>query len=47
LSVPYRASDYLGTLVFAFSGSVTAGLAGMDVLGSMVVRNRWRSPLSM
>jgi uncharacterized membrane protein YeiH len=26
-------SDYLGTLVFASTASVTAGLAGMDLLG--------------
>jgi hypothetical protein len=28
-----RGLDYFGTLVFAVSGTVTAGAAGMDVLG--------------
>lgn len=33
ISVPCRASDYFGTVIFAISGSVTAGMAGMDLLG--------------
>src|SRR3546814_526153 len=28
-----QALDYFGTLVFAVSGTVTAGAAGMDILG--------------
>lgn len=28
-----RGMDYMGTVVFALSGTVTAGNAGMDLLG--------------
>eukprot|EP01065_Artemidia_motanka_P012635 TRINITY_DN16963_c0_g1_i1.p1 TRINITY_DN16963_c0_g1~~TRINITY_DN16963_c0_g1_i1.p1 ORF type:complete len:252 (+),score=43.50 TRINITY_DN16963_c0_g1_i1:63-818(+) len=32
-----RLSDYVGTTTFAWSGAVTAGLAGMDLLGCTIV----------
>jgi len=32
-----RGLDYFGTVVFALGGSVTAGLAGMDLLGCTIV----------
>src|SRR5690554_569184 len=33
-----RGLDYFGTLVFAISGTVTAGAAGMDILGCVSCR---------
>jgi len=33
----YRTCDWLGTVMFAVSGCVTAGVAGMDFLGCTVV----------
>eukprot|EP00667_Euglena_gracilis_P014203 EG_transcript_14694 len=32
-----RAMDYVGTVAFAMSGCITAGLTGMDLLGCVVV----------
>eukprot|EP00668_Euglena_longa_P036041 GGOE01046307.1.p1 GENE.GGOE01046307.1~~GGOE01046307.1.p1 ORF type:complete len:286 (-),score=61.07 GGOE01046307.1:398-1255(-) len=32
-----RAMDYIGTVAFAMSGCITAGLTGMDLLGCVVV----------
>eukprot|EP00949_MAST-11_sp_MAST-11-sp1_P005309 g5309.t1 len=32
-----RASDYAGTIVFAASGAITAGMSGMDLLGGTIV----------
>jgi uncharacterized membrane protein YeiH len=39
LSAPglLRAMDYVGTVAFALSGCVTAGVAGMDLLGCLIV----------